>query len=135
MSGAHSNIAIYQRKPGLMDDLRQALQARHYSKSTVQTYCLRVKRYIYLHNVKHPAEMAESEINAFLTHLAVRGEVSVSTQNQSRQSRDAILFRYRHVLKREVGEPGNIIRARKSKRLPVVNDTRGSKSCPCTTQG
>jgi integron integrase len=117
MSGAHSNIAIYQRKPGLMDDLRQALQARHYSKSTVQTYCLWVKRYIYLHNVKHPAEMAEAEINAFLTHLAVKEEVSVSTQNQALA---AILFLYRHVLKREVGELGNIIRARKPKRLPVV---------------
>ena len=121
MSGAHSNIATYQRQPKLMDNLRQALQARHYSKSTEQTpdsyRGLWVKRYIYFHNVKHPAEMAEPEINAFLTHLAVKEKVSSSTQNQALA---AILFLYRHVLKREVGNLGNVIRARKPKRLPVV---------------
>jgi hypothetical protein len=41
-----------------------------------------VKRYIFFHNIRHPAEMAETEINAFLTHLAVREKVSASTQNK-----------------------------------------------------
>jgi len=117
MSGVSSNIATYQRQPKLMDNLRQALQARHYSKSTEQTYCLCVKRYIYFHNVKHPAEMAEPEINAFLTHLAVKEKVSSSTQNQALS---ALLFLYRYVLRREVGELGDVVRSRKSKRLPVV---------------
>ena len=117
MSAAHLHIATYQRQPKLMDNLRQALQARHYSKSTEQPYCLWVKRFIYFHNVKHPDEMAEPEINAFLTHLAVKEKVSSSTQNQALA---AILFLYRHVLKREVGNLGNVIRARKPKRLPVV---------------
>jgi len=117
MSGVSSNIVTYQRQPKLMDNLRQALRARHYSKSTEHTYCLWVKRYIYFHNVKHPAEMAEPEINVFLTHLAFKEKVSASTQNQALA---AILFLYRHVLKREVGELGDVIRARKPKRLPVV---------------
>ena len=76
-----------------------------------------VKRFIYFHNVRHPAEMAESEINAFLTHLAVEKHVSASTQNQALS---ALLFLYRHVIGHEVGELGNVIRARKPKRLPVV---------------
>jgi hypothetical protein len=42
-----------------------------------------VKRFIVFHNVRHPAEMAEPEINAFLTHLAVRETVSASTQTQA----------------------------------------------------
>ncbi len=127
MSGASSNIATtpkahellahFQRQPKLMDKLRQQLQARHYSKSTEHTYCLWVKRYIYFHNVKHPAEMAEPEINAFLTHLAVKEKVSASTQNQALS---ALLFLYRHVLCREVGDLGEVIRARKPKRLPIV---------------
>jgi site-specific recombinase XerD len=98
MSGVSSNIATYQRQPKLMDNLRQALQARHYSKSTEQTYCLWVKRYIYFHNVKHPAEMAEPEINAFLTHLAIKEKVSASTQNQSRRGYDirTVQERLRH---------------------------------------
>ncbi len=61
--------------------------------------------------------MAEPEINAFLTHLAVKEKVSASTQNQALC---ALLFLYRHVLGREIGDLGEVIRARKSRRLPVV---------------
>jgi len=61
--------------------------------------------------------MAEPEINAFLTHLAVKERVSASTQNQALS---AILFLYRHVLNRKIGDLGEVIRARKPKRLPVV---------------
>ena len=76
-----------------------------------------VKRYIFFHGVRHPAEMAEPEINAFLTDLAVRQNVSASTQNQALS---ALLFLYRQVLKQEIGDLGEVIRARKPKRLPVV---------------
>ena len=61
--------------------------------------------------------MAEPEINAFLTHLAVKKKVSASTQNQALS---ALLFLYRHVIAREVGDLGDVIRASKPKRLPVV---------------
>jgi len=97
-----------ERKPRLLDQLRQALRSRHYSRRTEQTYCHWVKRFIFFHHVRHPAEMAEPEINAFLTHLAVREKVSASTQNQALS---ALLFLYRRVIGREVGEklsgPGN----------------------------
>jgi integron integrase len=76
-----------------------------------------VKRFIYYHKIRHPAEMGEPEINAFLTHLAVKERVSASTQTQALS---AILFLYRHVIGREVGDLGHVIRARKPKRLPVV---------------
>ena len=104
-------------KPKLLDQLRQALRSRHYSRRTEQTYCHWVRRYIHFHNVRHPAEMAEPEINAFLTHLAVKEKVSASTQNQALS---ALLFLYRHVIGLEVGDLGEVIRARKPKRLPVV---------------
>ena len=61
--------------------------------------------------------MGEPEINAFLTQLAVKEMVSASTQNQALS---AILYLYRHVIGRDVGELGDVIRARKPKRLPVV---------------
>ena len=104
-------------QPKLLDQLREALRSRHYSRRTEQTYCQWVKRYIHFHNVRHPAEMAEPEINDFLTHLAVKEKVAASTQNQALS---APLFLYRHVLGREVGDLGEVIRARKPKRLPVV---------------
>ncbi len=112
---AHSPPTI--RPPKLMDQLREALRSRHYSRRTEQTYCSWVRRFIHFHGVRHPADMAEPEINAFLTHLAVKDKVSASTQNQALS---ALLFLYRHVLEREIGDLGKVIRARKPKRLPVV---------------
>jgi site-specific recombinase XerD len=58
--------------------------------------------------------MGETEINAFLTHLAVEEKVSSSTQNQALS---ALLFLYRHVIGKEVGDPGHVIRARKPTHL------------------
>jgi len=111
------NHEVEAKRPKLLDRLREALRSRHYSRRTEETYCLWVRRFIYFHNVRHPAEMAEPEINAFLTHLAVKEKVSASTQNQALS---ALLFLYRHVIGRDVGDLGEVIRARKPKRLPVV---------------
>jgi integron integrase len=104
-------------KPKLLDQVREALRSRHYSKRTEQTYVHWCKRFIFFHKVRHPAEMAEREVNQFLTHLAVKDKVSASTQNQALS---ALLFLYRYVLDRQLGQLGDVIRARKSKRLPVV---------------
>ena len=101
----------------LMDELRDAIRSRHYSPRTEKTYCQWVRRYIRFHKLRHPAEMTEPEINEFLTHLAVEEKVSASTQNQALA---AILFLYRHVIFYELGDLGDIVRARKPEHLPVV---------------
>jgi site-specific recombinase XerD len=71
------------QKVRLLDQMKLALRSRHYSRSTEQTYCLWVKRFVQFHNLRHPAQMGEPEINAFLTHLAIKKKVSASTQNQA----------------------------------------------------
>ena len=109
--------ARFSRSPKLLDQRREALRSRHYSRRTEQTYCHWVKRSIVFHDMRQPGEMAEPEINAFLTHLAVKEKVSASMQNQALS---ALLFFYRHVIGREVGDLSDVIRARKPKRLPVV---------------
>jgi integron integrase len=103
--------------PKLLTQVRYALRSRHYSKRTEETYLLWIRRFIFFHNVRHPKEMAEREVNQFLTHLAIKERVSASTQNQALS---ALLFLYRYVLDRPLGQLGEVIRARKSKRLPVV---------------
>ncbi|MHB1345473.1 MAG: integron integrase [Thermoleophilia bacterium] len=103
--------------PRLLERLDDALHARHYSPRTAKVYKVWVKRFVYFHGLRHPTDMGEPEINAFLTHLAVVDEVSASTQTQALS---ALLFLYRHVLDREVGDLGDVIRARHSRRLPVV---------------
>jgi hypothetical protein len=68
-----------QNKLKLLDQLRAALRTRHYSRRTEEVYALWVKRYCRFHGLRHPSEMSETEINAFLTHLALEEKVSAST--------------------------------------------------------
>jgi integron integrase len=61
--------------------------------------------------------MANPEIEAFITHLAVERHVAASTQNQALS---AILFLYKYVLKQELDLPATLIRPGRPKRLPAV---------------
>lgn len=101
----------------LIERYKRELQARHYSRRTEESYIRWVKRFIYFHGKRHPEGMGGSEINEFLTHLAVKEKVSASTQTQALS---ALLFLYRHVIGTGVGDLGNIIRARRPSHLPVV---------------
>lgn len=101
----------------VLGDLRVALQARHYSRRTEQAYGHWVIRFLHFHQGRQPAEMSEADINRFLTHLALKEKVSASTQNQALA---ALLFLYRQVIGRDIGNLGEVIRARKPERRPVV---------------
>ena len=101
----------------LLDRVRLAIRARHYSLRTEEAYVAWVRRFILFHGRRHPVEMGEAEINAFLTDLAVRGGVSASTQNQALA---AVLFLYRHVLEKPLPAIGDVVRAKRPQRLPVV---------------
>jgi integron integrase len=61
--------------------------------------------------------MGAAEVEAFLTHLAVQGNVAASTQNQALS---ALLFLYREVLQIELPWLDNVVRAKRPQRLPVV---------------
>ena len=104
------------RPPGLIQRYREELQARHYARRTVETYEQWLRRFLRFHRLRHPREMGSAEVNAFLTHLAVEGQVSASTQNQALS---ALLFLYRELLDRDLDLEG-VVRARTRPRLPVV---------------
>ena len=101
----------------LLDRVRDAIRARHYSLRTEEAYVGWVRRFILFHNKRHPAEMGEPEINEFLTHLAVAENVAASTQNQALSG---ILFLYQEVLGRNLDRIEGVVRAKKPRRLPVV---------------
>ncbi|HEY0591971.1 MAG TPA: integron integrase, partial [Thermoanaerobaculia bacterium] len=103
--------------PRLMDRVRAAIRARHYSRRTEEAYARWIKRFIFFHGTRHPAAMGVEEVNAFLTHLAVEGRVSASTQGQALS---ALVFLYRHVLDDPLPWLDDIVRARRTRRLPVV---------------
>src|SRR2546425_9195171 len=74
-------------RPRLLDRVRGALRARHYSRRTEDAYVAWIRRYIVFHGKRHPIEMSAAEVTRFLSSLAVEGEVAASTQNQPRSAR------------------------------------------------
>src|SRR5262245_10984379 len=104
-------------QPRLLDRVRQAIRARHYSLRTEEAYVGWIRRYILFHGKRHPMEMGETEINAFVIHLASDEGVGASTQTQALS---AILFLYRHVLCRDLPDLDTVIRAKRPGRLPTV---------------
>ena len=103
--------------PRLLDQVRNVIRCKHYSIRTEQSYLQWIKRYIFFHHKQHPELLNEVHISAFLTHLAVDKKVASSTQNQALC---ALVFLYRHVLKKEIGEFDNLVRAKRPVKLPVV---------------
>lgn len=103
--------------PRLLDQVRDRIRLKHYSLRTERQYIQWVKRFILFHGKRHPREMGAAEVEAFLTHLAVEGNVAAATQNQALS---ALLFLYREVLEVELPWLGNVVRAKLPKRLPVV---------------
>ena len=103
--------------PRLLDRVRAAVRARHFSRRSEKAYVHWTKRYIFFHGKRHPAEMGAREVTEFLTALAVRDKVAASTQNQALS---ALLFLYRHVLGVELPWLDDLVRAKRPQRLPVV---------------
>lgn len=104
-------------KPRLLDQVRDRIRVLHYSIRTETAYVDWIKRFIYFHSKKHPAEMGKKEIEAFLTYLAVDRKVAASTQNQAFS---ALLFLYDKVLNLDVFEQIDAMRAKRPERLPTV---------------
>jgi integron integrase len=101
----------------LLDQVREVMRLKHYSIRTERAYCEWVRRFIRYHGKRHPRDMAEPEVTAFLTHLAVEGRVAASTQNQALS---ALLFLYKEVLKAEIGWLDAVERVTRPARVPVV---------------
>lgn len=104
-------------KPKLLDRIAIRVRELNYARSTERTYCYWDKKFILFHHKKHPAEMGSQEIEAFLSHLVVYLNVSVSTQNQAF---NALLFLYRQVLDLPFDISDKVIRSKRPKKLPVV---------------
>jgi integron integrase len=101
----------------LLAAVRQQLRLLHYSERTAQSYVAWIVRYIRFHGTRHPAELGREHVVEFLSALAIRSNVSASTQNQALA---AISFLYRELLKIPIEDVEEIVRAKRPVRLPVV---------------
>ena len=116
---ASGESSASEKSPRLLERLRGELRLRHRGERTERAYLGWVRRFVHHHALRHPSEMGAAEVAAFLTHLAADRGVSASTQNQALA---ALVFLYRHVLRRELG-PIDALRAKPRRSLPVVLST------------
>lgn len=105
------------KQPRLRDQVRAVIRVNHYSIRTEKTYWYWIRYFIRFHQMKHPRDMGPSEVNEFLTWLAVHRNVAAATQAQALNS---LVFLYDKVLNAPLGEIGDVVRSRKPRKLPVV---------------
>ena len=118
-TAARSPLAalIPNPKLRLRDQLREVMRFGHYAIRTEETYWQWIRRFILFHGKRHPREMGTTEVHAFLTHLAVEGQVAVATRNQAL---NALVFLYAQVLRQPLGQLEEFARPQRPARLPVV---------------
>lgn len=104
-------------RPKLLVRVRQAIRLRNYSPRTEKAYVSWIKRFIYFHGKRHPAEMGGPEITQFLSHLATHARVGASTQNQALS---ALIFLYKGVMGENLDWLEGIVRAKRPIRRPVI---------------
>jgi len=103
----------------LLEDVRRVLRLQHYSIHTERSYVEWIRRFARFHRMRSRADLvpAEAKIEAFLTDLAIRGNVAASTQNQAM---NALVFLYKRVLRQPLEDRIDAVRAPKKVNVPVV---------------
>ncbi len=119
-------------KPKLLDQVRNLMRMKHLSYKTERAYISYIREFILFHDKKHPKEMGVDEIRDYLTYLAVKKNVAVSTQNVAF---NAILFLYKQVLQIELPIIDGVLRAKKPQRLPAVFTPNEAKSIIAELEG
>lgn len=104
-------------KKRLVERVREAIRARHYSRRTEQAYWHWIRRFILFHGKRHPATMGAAEVTAFLSWLASERKVAAATQGQALA---ALLFLYGAVLGEKLPWLDELVRAQRPVRLPAV---------------
>ena len=102
---------------GLLVRFTREIRRRGYAYRTEQSYEQWICRFIIFCKGVAPEEVAVDEVKSFLDYLAIRRRVSASTQNQAL---NALVFLYKQVLRRELGELGAFVRAKRPRNLPIV---------------
>lgn len=97
--------------------VRECLRLEHYAYRTEQAYVAWIRRFVAFHQWRKPSTLGAEHVHAFLRHLAMEKQVASSTQNQAL---NAVVFLYRKVIKKDIGDFGDFPRARRGLRLPVV---------------
>jgi len=105
------------QRPRLLEQVRNAIRRRHYSRRTEDTYVGWIRRFILFSDRRHPRDLGAPEVTAFLNDLASERDVAAATQNQALS---ALLFLYKEVLSMPLPWLDGLERAKRPARLPTV---------------
>jgi integron integrase len=97
--------------------LAAEIKTKHYSRKTLKTYADWSRKFQSYLRSKQPEVLSAQDVKSYLTYLAVNCKVSASTQNQAF---NALLFLFRHVLKKDFGDHRDVPRAKRSSYIPIV---------------
>jgi len=117
LNQANDPDAALPARPRLLEQVRDAIRRKHYSLRTEESYVHWIKRFIYFHGKRHPRDLGEAEVTAFLNYLARERNVASSTQNQALS---AVLFLYKEVLVTPLAWLDGLDRAKQPARVPSV---------------
>ena len=106
-----------------VEEAKNGIRLRHYSLSTERTYLGWIARFKTYVRDREPNLLEPDDVKKYLTHLALHGRVSASTQNQAF---NALLFLYRHILHMETDETLWITKE------SIIEKTCSSKKSPLT---
>lgn len=100
-----------------LESIRDFMTTCRYAKRTIDTYQYWIKFYILYHAKKHPAQLAESEVEQFLSYLSNQRNVAMKTQATAL---NALVFLYRHIIQRPLSLEMNFNKSQMPPKLPVV---------------
>ena len=110
-------VSSSPQAPRLFDQIREVARLKHLSIHTEQSYLYYIRQFILFHHKRHPKDMGVAEIRAFLSHMAIEGNVAASTQNVARC---ALMFLYRQVLYINLPDLDQVEIAKRPTRVPLV---------------
>lgn len=106
-----------ERRYRLLEVVRQRMRELRYRPRTIEAYVFWIRRYVLFHHRRHPRDLGEAEVRAYLSHLATEQGVAASTQNQALA---ALTLLYDAVLRRPLARVEGISPAHRSRRVPDV---------------
>lgn len=112
-----SGFILMKTKSPFLNHIAEYMLLKQYSLRTVQTYLKWISAFIHFHKKRHPASMGDNEVEAYLDHLVLNGNVSPRTQATALNS---LSFLYKHIVKNELSMNLNFVRSKRQAKLPVV---------------
>lgn len=97
--------------------VEEQMWQRRYAKKTIESYVYWIRTFIIFNKKRHPKELGNAEVEAFLNHLVCKKRVAKSTQSLAL---NALNFLYKDILLNPLNIELNFVHSKLPRKLPVV---------------